>query len=55
MAMGGIGIPINKAFQFRSVKIDYLMTRFTTNSNSSQNNFRYSAGVNFTFGGGSSK
>jgi len=32
------------------------MTRFTNQfNNSSQNNFRYSAGVNFTFGGGSNK
>jgi len=55
MAMGGgIDIPINKSFQFRPVEIDYLMTRFTNQfNNSSQNNFRYSAGVNFTFGGGS--
>ncbi len=51
---GGIDIPINKSFQFRPVEIDYLMTRFTNQfNNSSQNNFRYSAGVNFTFGGGS--
>jgi Outer membrane protein beta-barrel domain len=57
MAMGGgIDIPINKNFQFRPVEIDYLMTRFTNQfNNSSQNNFRYSAGVNFTFGGSSSK
>jgi len=55
MAMGGgIDIPINKTFQFRPVEIDYLMTRFTNQfNNSSQNNFRYSAGVNFTFGGSS--
>jgi len=51
---GGIDIPINKAFQFRPVEIDYLMTRFTNQfNNSSQSNFRYSAGVNFTFGGSS--
>ena len=51
---GGIDIPISKSFQFRPVEIDYLMTRFTNQfNNSSQNNFRYSAGVNFTFGGGS--
>jgi hypothetical protein len=49
---GGIDIPISHAFQFRPVEIDYLMTRFTNQfNNSSQNNFRYSAGVNFTFGG----
>ena len=51
---GGIDIPISKAFQFRPVEIDYLLTDFTNQyNNSSQSNFRYSAGVNFTFGGGS--
>jgi hypothetical protein len=51
---GGIDIPIGHAFQFRPAEIDYLMTRFTNQfNNSSQNNFRYSAGVNFTFGGAS--
>jgi hypothetical protein len=50
---GGIDIPITHSFQFRPAEIDYLMTRFTNQfNNSSQNNFRYSAGVNFTFGGG---
>jgi Outer membrane protein beta-barrel domain len=51
---GGIDIPINKSIQFRPVDLDYLMTRFTNQfNNSSQSNLRYSAGVNFTFGGGS--
>jgi len=50
---GGLDIPINKAIQFRPVEIDYLLTHFTNQfNNSSQNNFRYSAGVNFTFGAG---
>ena len=49
---GGVDIPISKVFQFRPVEIDYLMTDFTNQfNNSSQHNFRYSAGVNFTFGG----
>ena len=53
---GGIDIPINKSSQFRPVKIDYLMTRFTKQfNNSSQNNFRYSAGVNSTFGEAANK
>jgi hypothetical protein len=52
---GGIDIPISKNFQFRPVEMDYLMTRFTNQfNNSSQSNFRYSAGINFTFGGSSS-
>jgi Outer membrane protein beta-barrel domain len=51
---GGIDIPISKAFQFRPVEIDYMRTRFTNQfNNSAQSNFRYSAGVNFAFGGGS--
>lgn len=51
---GGIDIPISKSFQFRPVEIDYMRTRFTNQFNdSAQSNFRYSAGVNFTFGGGS--
>jgi hypothetical protein len=49
---GGIDIPISKTVQFRPVEIDYLMTRFTNQfNNSSQSNFRYSAGLNFAFGG----
>ena len=49
---GGVDIPINHHFQFRPAEFDYLMTRFTNRfNNSSQSNFRYSAGVNFTFGG----
>ena len=51
---GGIDIPISKSFQFRPVEMDYMRTRFTNQfNNSAQSNFRYSAGVNFTFGGGS--
>jgi len=51
---GGVDIPISKTIQFRPVEIDYLMTRFTNQfNNSSQSNFRYSAGLNFAFGGGS--
>jgi hypothetical protein len=51
---GGIDIPISKSFQFRPVEMDYMRTRFTNQFNdSAQSNFRYSAGVNFTFGGGS--
>lgn len=49
---GGIDIPITKSFQFRPVEMDYMRTRFTNQfNNSAQSNFRYSAGVNFTFGG----
>jgi hypothetical protein len=48
---GGFDIPVNKSFEVRPVEIDYLMTRFTNQfNNSSQNNFRFSGGVNFRFG-----
>jgi len=52
---GGLDIPITKNIQFRPVEVDYLYTHFGSNklfsSSSSQNNFKYVAGVNFTFGG----
>lgn len=50
---GGVDIPINNIVSFRPAEIDYLMTRFSNafTGTSNQNNFRYSAGVVFTFGG----
>jgi hypothetical protein len=51
---GGLDIPITAIIQARPVEVDYLYTRFGvngTNYTGSQNNFKYSAGVNFTFGG----
>ena len=51
---GGVDIPISKTVSFRPVEIDYLLTRFTNQfTNSNQSNFRYSAGVVFSFGGSS--
>jgi Outer membrane protein beta-barrel domain len=48
---GGVDIPINKVVSIRPAEIDYLYTRFTNQfTNAGQNNFRYSAGVNFSFG-----
>ena len=51
----GLDIPIAKSIQFRPVEVDYLYTHFNSNQiagySSSQNNFKYFAGVNFTFGG----
>ena len=56
ISVAGLNIPVKRNFQFRPVEIDYLMTRFTNQfNNSSQNNFRYSAGANFTFGEASTK
>lgn len=52
---GGLDIPITKSIQFRPVEVDYLGTHFGSNHvagySAWQNNFKYVAGVNFTFGG----
>jgi len=50
---GGLDIPVTKNIQLRPVEVDYLYTRFGVNGTSytgNQNNFKYVAGVNFTFG-----
>jgi hypothetical protein len=48
---GGIDIPVGHVVSFRPAEIDYLLTRFTNQfANSNQNNFRYSAGLVFSFG-----
>jgi Outer membrane protein beta-barrel domain len=48
---GGVDIPIGHIVSFRPAEIDYLLTRFTNPfANSNQNNFRYSAGLVFSFG-----
>lgn len=50
---GGVDIPITNTISFRPGEVDYLLTNFRNQFNgSNQNNFRYSAGVNFSFGGG---
>lgn len=49
---GGVDIPVGKHIAIRPAEVDYLLTRFSnpfTGSNN-QNNFRYSAGVVFSFG-----
>ena len=51
---GGLDIKINKHAAFRPVALDYFLTRLYNPVNSNdhnQNNLRYSAGINFTFGG----
>jgi hypothetical protein len=51
---GGVDIPLNKHISIRPGEFDYLLTRFNNAfTNGNQNNLRYSAGVNFSFGGGS--
>jgi hypothetical protein len=51
---GGFDIRINKKISFRPFEMDYLLTRFGNpfipGGNHNQNNFRYNAGINFTFG-----
>jgi hypothetical protein len=50
---GGIDIPIGHAVSIRPVGVDYLYTNFNNRfNNSNQNNFRYSAGINFNLGSG---
>jgi hypothetical protein len=52
---GGLDVPLTKTIQFRPVEVDYLATHFganhVANYHAWQNNFKYVAGVNFTFGG----
>jgi opacity protein-like surface antigen len=51
---GGLDFALTKTIQVRPVEVDYLYTRFGINGTSytgAQNNFKYLAGVNFTFGG----
>lgn len=49
---GGVDIPVSKLISIRPGTVDYLLTNFSNRfNNSNQNNFRYSAGINFNFGG----
>jgi Outer membrane protein beta-barrel domain len=49
---GGVDIPVGKHFAIRPAEVDYLLTRFSNvfTGASNQNNFRYSAGLLFSFG-----
>lgn len=50
---GGLDIKLNKNVSFRPIGLDYYMTRFQnlrSGNDNNQNNLRYTAGVNFTFG-----
>jgi opacity protein-like surface antigen len=52
-AGGGLDLKINKHVMFRPIGLDYYMTRLQnlrTPGDNNQNNLRYTAGVNFTFG-----
>lgn len=51
---GGLDYAIIPYVELRPVEVDFLLTRFGINGTTytgSQNNFKYSAGVNFQFGG----
>ena len=53
MAGGGLDIKISKHVSFRPIGADYYLTRLpdlVTADPSNQHNFRYSTGINFTFG-----
>ena len=51
---GGLDIRVNKTISIRPFQMDYLLTRLGISlipgGNHNQNNFRYSAGINLTFG-----
>ena len=50
---GGLDLKITKHISFRPIGLDYFMTRLQnlrSQEDHSQNNLRYTAGVNFTFG-----
>jgi opacity protein-like surface antigen len=52
-AGGGLDIQISKHMMFRPIGLDYYMTRLQnlrTAGDNNQNNLRYTAGINFTFG-----
>ena len=52
MALGaGFDLQVSRGFAIRMGQFDYLLTRFTNRiATNNQNNFRYSAGMVFTFG-----
>jgi hypothetical protein len=54
-AGGGIDLRLTQHFSARPVEVDYLLTHFNANHvsgySSNQNNFRYFAGIDFTWGG----
>ena len=54
-AGGGIDFKVNQRLSLRPVEVDYLLTRFQANHvanyTANQNNFRYFAGLDLTFGG----
>jgi hypothetical protein len=50
-AGGGIDVTVSRHFAVRPVQAEYFLTKFPDGDNNRQNNFRYSAGIVFRFGG----
>jgi hypothetical protein len=48
---GGVDLPVNKTIAIRPAEVDYVLTRFNNSVTGNQSNFRYQAGVVFSFGG----
>jgi hypothetical protein len=49
---GGLDIPVTKSISIRPAEVDFVLTRFGNNftgGNNNQSNFRYQAGVFFSF------
>jgi hypothetical protein len=49
---GGLDIPVTKSISIRPAEVDFVLTRFGNNftgGNNNQSNFRYQAGVVFSF------
>jgi hypothetical protein len=50
-AGGGIDVTVSRHFAVRPLQAEYFLTKFPDGANNRQNNFRYSAGIAFRFGG----
>ena len=50
-AGGGIDVTVSRHFAVRPVQAEYFLTKFPDGADNRQNNFRYSAGLVFRFGG----
>jgi hypothetical protein len=50
-AGGGIDLTVSRHFAVRPVQAEYFLTKFPDGANNRKNNFRYSAGIAFRFGG----
>jgi hypothetical protein len=49
-----LDIKLSKSVSFRPIQLEYFLTllqNFRSGTDNNQNNLRYSAGINFTFGG----